>query len=94
MGRKSTYTQEYQDNAVKRVVADGNSVIVVARQLGLQAAMLRSWVQKYKREVKVAKENSQESYIQELRDLRKENEELREANEILKKAAAYFAKNL
>jgi transposase len=94
MGRKSTYTQEYQDNAVKRVVADGNSVIVVARQLGLQAAMLRSWVQKYKTEVKVAKENTKESYIEELRDLRKENEELREANEILKKAAAYFAKNL
>jgi transposase-like protein len=32
--------------------------------------------------------------VQELLDLRKENEELREANEILKKAAAYFAKSL
>jgi transposase-like protein len=44
--------------------------------------------------VKVAKDNSQESYVQELMDLRKEVEELRESNEILKKAAAYFAKNL
>ena len=94
MGRKSTYTKEYQDNAVKLVVADGKSIIVASRELGLQAAMLRAWVQKYKREVKVAKENSAESYIQELQDLRKEVEELREANDILKKAAAYFAKNL
>lgn len=94
MGRKPTYTKEYQDNAVKLVIADGKSVIVVARELGLQAAMLRAWVQKYNREVKVAKENSAESYVQELLDLRKENEELKEANEILKKAAAYFAKHL
>jgi transposase len=94
MGRKSTYTKEYQENAVRLVIADGKSIITVARQLGLQATLLRTWVQKYRREVKVAKENSQESYIQELIDLRKENDELREANEILKKAAAYFAKNL
>ncbi len=94
MGRKSTHTKEYQENAVRLVIADGKSIITVARQLGLQAALLRTWVQKYRREVKVAKENSQESYIQELIDLRKENDELREANEILKKAAAYFAKNL
>jgi len=94
MGRKSTYTKEYQDNAVRLVIADGKSIITVSRELGLQAAMLRAWVQKYRREVKVAKENSQESYIQELMELRKEVEELRESNEILKKAAAYFARNL
>lgn len=94
MGRKSTYTKEFQDNAVRLVVADGKGVGLVARELGMEASMLRAWVQKYKREIKIAKDNSQESYVQELMDLRKENEELREANEILKKAAAYFAKNL
>jgi transposase len=94
MGRKSTYTREYQDNAVRLVLADGKSIIVASRELGMPASMLRTWVQKWKREVKVAKDNSQESYVQELMDLRKEVEELRESNEILKKAAAYFAKNL
>jgi transposase len=94
MGRKSTYTQEFQDNAVRLVVADGKSVIIAARELGIHTAVLRTWVQKWKREAKVAKANSQESFVQELVDLRKENEELREANEILKKAAAYFAKSL
>jgi transposase-like protein len=35
MGRKSDYTQEFQDNAVKLVVADGLGYALAARQLGV-----------------------------------------------------------
>lgn len=94
MSRKSAYTQEFQDNAVKRVVADGRGVGLVAKELGIPRSMLQSWVHKHRRDVKLAKDGSQESYVQELLELRKENAELREANDILKKAAAYFAKSL
>ncbi len=90
MGRKPQSTQEFQDNAVRLVVAEG----LAAKQLGISSAKLRSWVHRWKRESKLAQNTSQDSYVQELIDLRKENEELREANEILKKAAAYFAKGL
>lgn len=94
MGRKSEYTQEFQDNAVKLVVADELGYAVAARQLGITAAKLRSWVHRWKRDSKLAQETSKDSVLQELIDLRKENEELREANEILKKAAVFFAKGL
>jgi transposase len=94
MGRKPQYTQEFQDNAVRLVVADEMGYAVAAKQLGISSAKLRSWVHRWKRDSKLAHNTSQDSYVQELLDLRKENEELREANEILKKAAAYFAKGL
>ncbi len=94
MGRKSEYTQEFQDNAVKMVIADGMLYSNAARRLGITPAKLRSWVHKWKRDSKLAQENGKDSMLQELLDLRKENEDLREANEILKKAAAYFAKSL
>ena len=94
MGRKPQYTQEFQDNAVRLVVADGMGYALAAKQLGISSAKLRSWVHRWKRESKLAQNTSQDSYVQELIDLRRENEELREANEILKKAAAYFAKGL
>ena len=94
MGRQSEYTKEFQENAVRLVVADGKSYIIAARELGIPATMLRIWVTKWRKESRVKTENSQESYIQELIDLRKEVDQLREDNEILKKAAAYFAKNL
>ena len=94
MGRKPQYTQEFQDNAVKMIVVDQIPYAAAARQLQVSSAKLRSWVHKWNRDQKLAKQSSQDSHIQELLELRKENEELREANEILKKAAAYFAKSL
>lgn len=81
MRRKSEYTQEYQDNAVKMVVADGLSYAVAARRLDITPAKLRSLVHKWKRDSKLAQENGKYSVLQELLDLRKENDELREANE-------------
>ncbi len=94
MGRRSEYTQEFQDNAVKLVIADGMGYALAARQLGITPAKLRSWVHRWKRDSKLAQETGKDSVLQELLDLRQENEELREANEILKKAAVYFAKGL
>ncbi len=94
MGRKSDYTQEFQDNAVKMVIADGMLYAVAARQLKITPAKLRSWVHRWKRDSKLAQETGKDSVLQELLELRKEKEDLSEANEILKKAAAYFAKSL
>ncbi|MBP6350054.1 MAG: transposase, partial [Candidatus Obscuribacter sp.] len=50
MGRKSEYTQKFQDNAVKMVVADGMLYAVAARQLKITPAKLRSWVHRWKRD--------------------------------------------
>lgn len=94
MGRKSAYTQEFQDNAVRLVVADGRGIGSVARQLGVRTQLLQNWVNKYRKDMKLASENSQVSLAQENEELRRQLAEAQEANEILKKAAVYFAKSL
>jgi transposase len=94
MGRKSAYTQEFQDAAVKAVVAEGRTVSRVAKQLGVSTNLLQNWVNKYRREVKLSSESNQVSLVQENEELRKRLAEAEEAVEILKKAAAYFAKGL
>lgn len=88
MGRKSAYTQEFQDTAVKAVVAEGKAVGRVAKQLGISSQLLQNWVNKHRRDVKLSSESSQVSLVQENEELRKQLAEAQEAVEILKNAAA------
>ena len=94
MGRKSKYTQEFQDNAIRAVVAEGRGIAPVAKQLGITTQQLQNWVNKHRRDVKLASANNQMSLVEENAELRRQLAEAKEANEILKKAAAYFAKSL
>jgi transposase len=86
--KKSKYTREFQENAVQLASLPGNSVAAVALELGVPGWKLRNWI----RDSKVTLERSSE--IDELIRLEKENKRLKEEVEILKKAAAYFAKTL
>ena len=81
-----TYTKEYQEKAVSLSKAPGNSVASVALMLGLPAWKLRKWVEDSNRKLERSSE------VSELIRLQNEIKELREENEFLKKAAAYFAK--
>lgn len=88
------YTKEYKVQACELVVKDGIKPKVVAEKLGINHIMLYRWIDDYKTyegEAFVGKGN-QRSKDAELRKVKKENEYLRMENEILKKAAAYFAK--
>jgi len=82
------YTQEYRDRAVRLVAIPHNSIASVALELDLPAWKLRNWVKESKDKLERTSE------VSELIDLRNENKRLREDIEILKKAAAYFAKSL
>jgi transposase len=86
--KSPVYTREFQEKAVQLSRAPGNSVASVALELGVPAWRLRSWVQGAKQKLERTSE------VSELIQLRNENKELREENEFLKKAAAYFAKTL
>jgi len=91
---KQEYTPEFRELSVKRVKA-GQSVGAVARELGLIEQTLRNWV-------KVAaadKLNGPGSKVvtpeqMELSRVRAENIRLKRENEILKKATAYFARDV
>jgi len=95
MGTKrsyKTYTQEYRDEAVALVTEQGYSVPEAAKSLGLSPKLLYGWKQKF--EEKQSGKALSEDEREELKRLRKENKNLRMEKEILKKASAFFAKEM
>jgi len=85
------FTREFKLSAVKLVNEQGYSIPQAAKSLGIDAANVRGWVEKFSGEDGVAPQG--EGALQaELRRLRKENARLLMEREILKKAAAFFAK--
>jgi transposase len=85
------FTREFKVSAVKLVNEQGYSVSEAARSLGVDPASVSAWIQKYGREAGLAPTG--EGAVQnELRRLRKENARLLMEREILKKAAAFFAR--
>jgi len=93
MGRPSRYPDEFRHEAVQMALATDESRASVARRLGVNETTLRNWVANELAE-QARKANPlsvSPSEFEELRRLRRENEELRMEKEILRKAAAYFA---
>lgn len=85
------YTRAFKISAVKLVNEQGYSPSEAAKNLGVDPASVREWVKKFSAEEGLAP--SGEGALQaELRRLRKENTQLRMEREILKKAAAFFAR--
>lgn len=83
------YTEEFKRDAIRLVEEEGLSVARVARDLGVNANSIHGWLKKHRDE---QGEELGESELEELKRLRKENRVLKEEREILKKAAAFFAK--
>jgi len=90
MGRRK-FNREFKLSAVKLVNEQGYSPAEAAKSLGVDPNSVRDWVEKFSAEAGLAP--SGEGALQaELRRLRKENARLLMEREILKKAAAFFAK--
>jgi transposase len=85
------FTPEYRDEAVKMVIDSSRPIADVARDLGINESTLGNWVTKYRTE-HPASEDLNISERARLRELEKENRELRMERDFLKKAAAFFAK--
>ena len=94
-GPNGRYTREFREEAVKLVTEERKSVPEVARQLSLPASTIISWMKAYKagRLGEVGKTLRPLTEIEmELARTRKELIEVKMERDILKKAAAYFAK--
>ena len=85
------YPPEFRAEAIRLVRSSGRSQAEIARDLGISANSLRAWV-KQARIDDGAEPGLTTEEREELRRLRRENRVLREEREILKKAAALFAK--
>jgi transposase len=94
MGRRSKYPEEFRRETVQLVLTTNKSMAEVARDLGINYKTLGNWVRV--EQDRVAKDFApgalSESERVELKRLKKENAELKVEREILRKAAAYFAK--
>ena len=91
MPKYRKFTQEYRDEAVLMVIQSQRPIAQVARELGINEGTLVTWVSKYRSEHPVAEELSLPDRAK-LKELERENRELRLMNDFLKKAAAYFAR--
>ena len=86
------FSEEFKEGAVRLVLDEGKSVGAVARELDLTASALSLWVRHARAEHSKGKSGLMKEEREELARLRKENRILAEERDILKKAAAFFAK--
>jgi transposase len=89
--RRRKFSPEFRDEAVKMVVGGNRSAAQVARELGINPGTLANWVNSYRKAHPVNEEPITVSERARLRELERENRELRMQAEFLKKAAAFFA---
>ena len=87
------FSEEFRSQAVRLVLDDGKPNAIVARDLDLTPSALRSWVLQARADRTKGRTGLTTAEREELVRLRKENRELRTEREILKKAAAFFAKH-
>ena len=95
MGQKRTYKQyskEFKEEAVALVREQGYSVPEAAKSLGIANNMLYRWKEQI--ESRLEGKSLSVDEREELKRLRKENKNLRMEKEILKKASAFFAREM
>lgn len=89
---RRSFTDEYKAGAVRLVLEEGKTVAEVARDLDLTESALRTWVERARADRTNGKTGLTTAEREELSRLRKECRTLRMERDILKKAAAFFAK--
>ena len=86
------YDIEFKQSSVKLALGSDRTIAETARSLGINENTLYGWIKKYKgRSPKTVGTSELEKLQQEVAQLRKENNRLKQERDILKKATAYFA---
>ena len=96
------YPQELRDSTVQLALNSDDSVLKIGKDLGINPKTIYNWIREYKsaNNIKIdARRTTQKSTVKETVDdenirLRAENKMLKQERDILKKAAAYFAREV
>lgn len=98
MGRPSRYSPEVRERSVRMVwehegehASQWAAISSIAGKMGCTAETLRKWVRQAERD-QGRRPGLTTDERQRLKELERENRELKRANEILRLASAYFAK--
>ena len=91
----SRITNDVKKKVVKEHIQDGRTLNSLAAEYGVSHATISNWVRSYREECQTNDEAKNEyELMQEVRKLRQQLEEAEKENRFLKKAAAFFAKEI
>jgi transposase len=92
--KRPKYTKVLKEDAIKLVTEQGYSSLEVGRRLGINSSNISRWVRQYRQDQEDVAEGgvTRKELEEKIRRLEKENKRLEMEREILKKAAAFFAK--
>jgi transposase len=94
MPRPRKYPQELIERGVRLAIESGRPVAHVAADIGMPAETLRKYVRRAEANQGLRPDLPTTEEREEIRQLKRENAELRRANEILKAASVFFATEL
>jgi transposase len=91
--RPNRFSDEFREEAVRLARESGRSLRAISDELGISLTSLRNWVHAAPSEKQTTAKGRVLSLEEEIRQLKRDNERLREEREILKKATAFFARD-
>ncbi|KGT72825.1 transposase [Bradyrhizobium japonicum] len=96
MEQRKKFDKAFKEQVVLRILAEETTTSEAAKEIGVHYSTVRDWVKNYQQDGSNAfpGRGHLKHEDEEMRRLRRELADLKEENAILKKAAAYFAKNL
>ena len=89
------YETEFKKKIVRLHLEDGRSITSLAAEYGVSHATVSNWISQFRNECQTNEEAQADyDYMKEHLKLKKQLAELQKENEFLKKAAAFFAKEI
>ncbi|EHB9444911.1 transposase, partial [Salmonella enterica] len=99
MTKNTRFSPEVRQRAVRMVIESQNdydsqwaAISSIAPKIGCTPETLRTWLRQYERDAGAGDGGLSTTERQRLKELERENRELRRSNDILRQASAYFAK--
>ena len=94
MPRPRKFPEELVDRGVRLVLESGRPIAHIAAELGLPSETLRKRVRQAEADQGLRPDMPSTVEREQIKDLKRENAELRRANEILRAASLFFASEL
>lgn len=92
MSKQRRYSAEFKRSAIALVAEQNYSVDKAAESLGVSKVTLKYWVNEHRRKHGPLNAAEETDLQKQVKELQRENERLKLERDILKKAAAYFAR--
>ena len=91
--KPNTYTSEFKESSVKLALESDQPIVQTARDLGVNSNTMHTWINKYSKP-KPAAARTDEHIYDEIKRLKKALARMAQERDLLKKATAYFAKEI